>query len=445
MRHRFGAALLVFVSFGLAAPADAGKLGQEFRVNTEKGGDQEAPAVAGLSNGDFVIVWKNFGQSGNLGGMYFQRYSAGGTKLGGETRVNSNGTTVQFAPSVAALENGRFVVVWTSPDDGSGSGVYMQRYDADGLPLGKAKRCNTFTTGNQAMPSVSALSNGGYIVAWRSSGQDGSGTGIYGQRFDSFGTKVGAGFRLNTNTFLDQTHPRVAGLDNGGFVGAWNSDNQDGDGYGIYAQRYLSNGAKTGLEFRANSETSSMQFGAAIAALTNSRSVIVWYSFGQDGSGFGVYAQRYAKTGAENGGEFRATVSTAGDQLNPAVAGLSNGGLSSSGKPPTRTVTKRRSLRANTSPTERPMAANSGSTPSPPMIRSRRPSPRSGTAASWWSGFRSTRTAPAMGSMPSALARNGRPPAPARKITRCCGVEPGDGTFQFGRPLPHITTCGSLA
>lgn len=164
--------------------------------------------------------------------MYFQRYSAGGTKLGGETRVNSNGTTVQFAPSVAALENGRFVVVWTSPDDGSGSGVYMQRYDADGLPLGKAKRCNTFTTGNQAMPSVSALSNGGYIVAWRSSGQDGSGTGIYGQRFDSFGTKVGAGFRLNTNTFLDQTHPRVAGLDNGGFVGAWNSDNQDGDGYG---------------------------------------------------------------------------------------------------------------------------------------------------------------------------------------------------------------------
>ncbi len=183
MRHRFGAALLVFVSFGLAAPADAGKLGQEFRVNTEKGGDQEAPAVAGLSNGDFVIVWKNFGQSGNLGGMYFQRYSAGGTKLGGETRVNSNGTTVQFAPSVAALENGRFVVVWTSPDDGSGSGVYMQRYDADGLPLGKAKRCNTFTSGNKAMPSVSALSNGGYIVAWRSSGQDGSGTGIYGQRF----------------------------------------------------------------------------------------------------------------------------------------------------------------------------------------------------------------------------------------------------------------------
>jgi hypothetical protein len=262
-----------------------------------------------------------------MGGMYFQRYSAGGTKLGGETRVNSNGTSVQFAPSVATLENGRFVVVWTSPDDGSGSGVYMQRYDADGLPRGKAKRCNTFTTGNQAMPSVSALSNGNYIVAWRSTGQDGSGTGVYGQRFQDDGTKLGAKFRLNTKTFLDQTHPRVAGLDNGGFVGAWNSDNQDGDGYGIYAQRYLSNGAKTGLEFRANSETSSMQFGAAIAALTNSRSVIVWYSFGQDGSGFGVYAQRYTKTGAENGGEFRATVSTAGDQLNPAIAGLSNGGF----------------------------------------------------------------------------------------------------------------------
>jgi len=169
----------------------------------------------------------------------------------------------------------------------------MRRYDADGAPLDNAKRCNTFTTGNQAMPSVSGLSNGGYIVAWRSSGQDGSGTGIYGQRFDSQGTKLGAEFRLNNVTALDQTHPRVAGLGNGGFVGAWNSDNEDQDLYGIFARRYNSGGGAAGLAFRANSETDNNQFGAAVTALSNGRFIIAWHSLSQDGSGWGVYAQRF--------------------------------------------------------------------------------------------------------------------------------------------------------
>lgn len=327
MPYRFVAALLVLASVGFAVPADAAKLGTEFRVNTETGGDQEAPAVATLANGNFVIAWRNFGQSGNMGGVYFQRYSAAGVKLGGETRVNSNATSIQFGPSVAALQNGNFVVVWTGPSDGSGSGVFMRRFTAAGAPIGAAVRCNVFTTGNQAIPSVSGLTNGGYVVAWRSVGQDGSATGVYGRRFLASGAPQGMEFRLNTNTFLDQTDPQTAGLSNGEFVGVWNSDDQDHDGFGIYAQRYLANGSTAGSEFRANTHTVGEQFGAAVAALTSGRFIIAWHSLGQDGSGFGVYAQRYKVGGAVAGGEFRANTPTTGDQMNPAVAGLSNGGF----------------------------------------------------------------------------------------------------------------------
>jgi len=327
MPYRLGTALLVLATIGFTGTADAGKLGTEFRVNTETGGDQEAPAVATLASGDFVIVWKNFGQSGQMGGMYFQRYTSAGVKLGGETRVNSATTSVQFAPSVAALQNGNFVVVWTGPSDGSGSGIFMQRFTNAGARIGAAVRCNVVTTSNQATPSVSALTNGGYFVAWRSSGQDGSFLGVYGRRFLANGNPVGSEFRLNTQTFLDQGNPRTAGLSNGEFIGTWDSDDQDGDGFGIYAQRYFSGGGAAGIEFRANAHTAGEQFGATVAALTSGRFIIGWHSLGQDGSGWGVYAQRYKLGGAVAGVEFRANTPTAGDQMNPAIAGLSNGGF----------------------------------------------------------------------------------------------------------------------
>jgi hypothetical protein len=39
---------------------------------------------------------------------------------------------------------------------------------------------------------MTALSNGDFIVTWRSAGQDGSGDGVYMQRFGAGGNKIGA-------------------------------------------------------------------------------------------------------------------------------------------------------------------------------------------------------------------------------------------------------------
>ena len=41
-------------------------------------------------------------------------------------------------------------------------------------------------------------------------------------------------------------NPSVTALNNGGFVVTWTSLDQDGDGYGIYAQMYDANGATQG-------------------------------------------------------------------------------------------------------------------------------------------------------------------------------------------------------
>ena len=59
---------------------------------------------------------------------------------------------------------------------------------------------------------------GGSVVVWDSYWQDGSNRGVYGQRFDSNGSKAGSEFLINTYTDNDQYHSSVSSLADGGFV-----------------------------------------------------------------------------------------------------------------------------------------------------------------------------------------------------------------------------------
>ncbi len=249
-------------------------------------------------------------------------------KVGAEFRVNTYTTDEQDDPSVADLSNGGFVVIWKSKgQDGSGDSVYGQLYNSLGNKVGSEFRVNSHTTDDQDDPSVAGLSNGGFIVIWESKDQDGSGEGVYGQQYDSSGNKISSEFRVNTYTAGGQINPSVAGLINGGFVVTWDSDDQDGSGDGVYGQLHNSLGNKVGSEFRVNSHTTDDQDDPSVAGLSNGGFVVIWESKGQDGSGEGVYGQQYDSSGNKISSEFRVNTYTADDQINPSVAGLINGGF----------------------------------------------------------------------------------------------------------------------
>jgi hypothetical protein len=90
---------------------------------------------------------------------------------------------------------GNFVVTWTdhSGHDGSGSGVFAQAFNAAGLRQGDNFLVNTYTLHNQSSSSVALDVDGNLVIAWHSSpvpfavnspeGQDGSGAGVYAQRY----------------------------------------------------------------------------------------------------------------------------------------------------------------------------------------------------------------------------------------------------------------------
>jgi hypothetical protein len=318
-----------FGVFGQRYASSGGPVGPEFRVNTYTTERQLNASVAVDSTGNFVVVWESRGQEGNAfsPGVFGQRYDSAGAPLGPEFRVNTYTTNAQSGPTVASDASGAFVVVWTSGSgqDGSSWGVFGQRYDSAGAPLGPEFRVNTYTTGTQGGRSVAGDPSGNFIVVWSSYGQDGSSYGVFGQRYASSGAPLGPEFRINTYTTERQAGSLVAADSTGNFVVVWSSRAQDGSNYGVFGQRYANSGAPLGPEFRVNTYTTGFQSARSVAADSTGNFVVVWNSYLQDGSSYGVFGQRYASSGDPLGPEFRVNTFTTGFQRFTSVAANSSG------------------------------------------------------------------------------------------------------------------------
>ena len=300
----------------------------EIRANTYVTGAQINSSVTALAGGGYLVSWSSSAQDGSANGIYAQRYDAAGAAVGGEFRVNSYTADDQAYGQTAALADGGFVVTWSSlGQDGSGYGVYAQRYDVSGAAVGEEFRVNTYTANRQIYSTVTTLSDGGFLMTWSSAAQDGSDFGVFAQRYDASGLRSGGEFRVNSYTASNQTFSAATALSDGGFLVTWQSLGQDGSGFGIFAQRYDAAGAKAGSEYRVNTTTSGDQTYASVAALADGGHVVTWQSLGQDGSGSGIFAQLYNAAGAAVGGEFKVNTATTDDQSFASVSALANGGF----------------------------------------------------------------------------------------------------------------------
>ncbi len=293
--RRVGSACVAVALVPRLLQAQVVPAGGEFQVNTYTTHYQKNAAVAADADGDFVVAWQSFGQDGSREGVFGQRYASSGAKQGGEFQVNTYTLYLQGSPAVAADADRDFVVVWHSnTQDGSGYGVFGQRYDSSGAAQGSEFQVNTYTTMLQKLPAVSADTAGNFVVVWNSQAQDRSLYGVFGQRFASSGAKQGTEFQVNTYTISDQFLPAVAADADGDFVVVWSSFNQDSSSFGVFGQRYASSGAAQGSEFRVNTYTPNAQYIPAVAASTGGQFVVVWQSQTQDSSNSGVFGQRYA-------------------------------------------------------------------------------------------------------------------------------------------------------
>ncbi len=303
--------------------ANGTERGDDFRVNETTAQGQQYPAVAMDAVGDFVISWQSSHQDGFSWGIFAQAYDAAGDVLADEFQVNTNTQGPQVNPSMSVNSSGTLVVSWLGLDATHQPAIHAQRYllQPDDLTVAGEGEVvlNNYVTLEEAPTSAAVDANGNFVAVWQSYGDDGSGLGVFGRRFNQQGQPLGDAFGVTTMTIGNQSHPDVAMDGTGNFVATWQAANQDGDGYGIFAQRFDASGQRLSGPFQVNSLVSGNQSMPSIAMNpSNGCFVIVWQ--GPDQDGFGIFGQRYDAAGDKVGGEFLLNTHAALDQVRPTAA-----------------------------------------------------------------------------------------------------------------------------
>jgi hypothetical protein len=198
-----------------------------------------------------------------------RRFSSLGVPVGSQFRVNASRPGIQANPTIAIGADGSFVVMWTSYSPNPG--IYGQRYDAIGTPVGNA----FLVTAEPVNPKVASAADGSFVVVWQSQQV------VYVQRHDSSGARAGTQFRVDTLT----GSPDVIMTADGGFVVAGTGPFERTSA--LYGQRYSSSGVPLGEAFLVNSPTGAPPAGSPSIAMSPTEDFAIAWA-GQD-----VYAQRY--------------------------------------------------------------------------------------------------------------------------------------------------------
>lgn len=304
---------------------------------TKTAGNQENPRVALLSGGGTAFTW----QGGPSGGqqIWVRVMNSAGVFVGEEVAASSHSEANQIQPAIAGLANGNFVVVWSADGpDGSMQGVYGMLFSANGAKIGNEFQINQFTLNNQRTPAVTALLNGGFAVTWVSEGErNGSSVDVYARLYNANGVGQGAEFRVNSSERVTSS-PSIATTSAGNFTvvwceisqdpnilanaadGAWISPGNSDNGWDVYACGFSQDGSRLTAPTRINQYLTGTQKNPSIATVGRAQ-MVVWTSFGQDGDREGIVGRALSGIGAPQGNEAVVNTVTAGQQFYPVVKG----------------------------------------------------------------------------------------------------------------------------
>ncbi len=295
-------------------------------VNTYTTSNQANSSVAIDSSGRFLITWMSLGQDGSTAGVFGRLYDDAGAPAGPDFQINTYTTSYQLDTRAAALEGGKFVVVWAGVSAEDPFGISGRLIDASGTPLGSDFPVNSHTTSTQANPAVAADGSGGFVVAWVSYDQDGDGRGIFARRFGGDGTLLSAEIPVNVATAGHQSHPAVASDAAGNFVVVWENENDgDGSGYGIVGRRFSSSGSPLSAEIVINAATAGSQYTPDVACDSTGNFVVVWGGIDAQGYWLDTWARSFDATGTPLSGDLLVNTNTAYSQDKARLARAPSG------------------------------------------------------------------------------------------------------------------------
>ena len=154
---------------------------------------------------------------------------------------------------------------------------------------------NDYVTNSQSAPTVTRVGNE-LVIAWQSDNQDGGGQGIYFKTIGLAGDEGLPELRANLVTLAAQQAPAAVSLADGTFFLGWESDGQDGSTMGLFGRNYvLGEEWLAGSEFPLTLTTENAQTGLSTVNLGNGDAALLWEN--QTADGVRVYGARIAADG----------------------------------------------------------------------------------------------------------------------------------------------------
>lgn len=301
--------------------------GTTFQLNPNNTGDEQfAPAVAALEDGRFAAVYRS--DDAKDGNLRLVIYNADGTIAKKETIVDPDhdGRISEDMVNITSLKGGGFAVTWQQEDAG-GENIYHRVYGANGKPVtGVIQTNETLTEGLARRPDIVGDGDGGFYIVWDDNAFDrdpGAGVtlvpAVRMQHFGADGQPIG-GPTMPSDTWGYDINPAIAISRNGEFVNVVWDDN-------LGQSENTSNtdgiyGTETGTrgDYRVDDgQFSEFHGDPDIAYSTGGTFMAVWSEFVEPG--------KYAVHGSiGDGPEFQINTSTHAHAVTmPKVVGLSDG------------------------------------------------------------------------------------------------------------------------
>lgn len=233
--------------------------------------------------------------------LYTQAYTATGQPIGSPlaialTRVADENPAA--VPHHAPLAGGGYVVAWAlqqeEPGGANDRGVYTQRFDASGQPVGPAQQA---TTDGAGFLHVIGTTTGGYVVSWGKLAGTVGGARAYGADGAPLAPEQVAGDSWHTGAGPRGAMTPLAG---GGAAIVWQVQNQP-----VSVQHITASGVALPAQV-ASSLSSPNRAQVKVAGLPDGGSVVAWVEL----FGGNVYARRHAADGTPRGPQTRINLVT---------------------------------------------------------------------------------------------------------------------------------------
>lgn len=264
-------------------------------INEHKLNSQTNPDVAVHPDGNYAVVWDSWFQDGSKRGVYGAYYN--GTGQIDKFQINTTTENSQARPKVKFFPNGSFIVIWESwlqeVATPGGYGLFGKIYDPERNVLVDEFQINTYTNDYQWFGDIVTLDDGSFIIAWCSWEQDGDDGGIYMQKFDADANRIGNEVLVNKTTVNYQWLPKIDEDPDGNIIVVWSAWKQDGSREGVYGRLFNSALEPISLETRLNDYTENYQWEPDFITTGVNEIYAVWSSYGIDDNDYEVVG-RYA-------------------------------------------------------------------------------------------------------------------------------------------------------